>query len=314
MNYKLKNKIKKVLFATETGHKFYKLMGKSVQNKRKKLSDREYIELSFKENTGKNINIDNPVTFNDKLLWLSLYDRDPLKTKCADKVLVRDYVKECGYEEYLNTIYGVYDNVKDIDFSTMPEKIMVKTNHDSGNYALIDKNDAKTMESLKKIQKALKKNYYDESREWQYKDIEPKIICEKYIETTEKYGLIDYRFYCFDGIIGFIAVDIGTTGNDGKHSYVAKRNLYDKNFNIIPGAKLKRENFDSNLIKKPKNFEKMKEIAINLSKGFKHVRVDLYNVDGHIIFGEMTFCNGGGMQLLEPEDLNVSIGKMINLE
>ena len=236
-----------------------------------------------------------------------------LKTKCADKFLVREFIKEKGYADILNELFGVYERVEDIDYEKLPDKFFMKTNHDSGTYALVDKSNPdsiKRAESL--ISKALNNNYYFESREWQYKDIKPLILCEKYLETCDDAGLVDYRFFCFDGKIGFVAVDIGTTSATGKHAYDARRNLYNRDFELL-NAKLKREHFDKNLVSRPQNYEKMVEIAENLSKPFKHVRVDFYNINGKIIFGEMTFCNGGGMQVLTPEEFNLEIGNLIKI-
>lgn len=313
MNHVVKNKIKTILFASDNGHKLYSFFSKYVQKRRKSLSDAEYVKVAFRENTGVDLNLEEPKTFNDKLLWLSLYDHDPLKTKCADKYIVRDYVTQAGFDYILNTLHGVYDSVCEIDLSKLPERFFIKTNHDSGTYALVDKSNPTSLDSFERIEKALHRNYYEESREWQYKDIEPKIICEAVIDSNDTNGLIDYRFYCFNGCIGFIAVDVGTTDSRGNHAYMAKRNIYDENFNLID-AKLKREHFDSKLVKKPENFSEMKKIACVLARPFKHVRVDLYNVKGKIIFGEMTFCNAGGMQLLEPHRFNMFIGDMISLE
>ena len=313
MNYKIKNFIQNELFKTEIGLKVYSLIAGIVRSKRQNMTDEEYVKNSFRENNGIDLNLDSPKTFNEKLLWLSLHDRNPLKTRCADKYLVRDYIEECGFHDILNEVYGVFENVDDIDLSKMPEKFFIKTNHDSGTYALINKSKADEIpKAFEKIRKSLKRNYYYESREWQYKDIKPLAICEKYIETDDPLGLVDYRFFCFNGEIGFIAVDIGTTDASGKHAMFARRNIYDADFKYLD-AKMKREGFDKNLIKKPKNFERMKDIAKKLSNPFKHVRVDFYNTNGKIIFGELTFCTGGGIQLLEPDDFNMRIGDLIDI-
>jgi len=313
MNHKIKNLVKKWLFTNETGYKYYSAIANKVREKRSMLSDREYVERSFLENTGVRLNLDKPETFNDKLLWLSLYDRDHMKTQCADKYSVRAYIDKCGFGYILNELYGVFNSVNEIDFSVLPERFFIKTNHDSGTYALIDQSNPDSLNKLNKIEQALKRNYYYESREWQYRDISPKLVCEKYLESNEPIGLIDYRFFCFGGAVGFVAVDIGTTDPCGKHSFIAKRNIYDKSLNLL-SAKLKREPFDASIIRKPIIYDDMVYIAEALSKPFKHVRVDLYNVNGNIIFGEMTFCNGGGMQLLEPASFNREMGNLINIE
>lgn len=312
MNHNLKNAIKKVLFKNNMGVKFYSEISSMVRKNRRNLSDKEYVITAFKENNGTVLDLDTPRTFNEKLLWLSLYDRDPLKSICADKFVVRQYVKQNGYEDILNELYGVYNSVDEINYSKLPQLFFMKTNHDSGTYALVHQSKPKTIKkATEHIGHAMQRNYYYDSREWQYMDIKPLVLCEKYIEVDEPYGLVDYRFYCFNGQIGFVAVDIGTTSPSGKHSFIANRNLYDRDFNLLD-AKLKREHFNHSLISKPENYDRMLQIAEKLSAPFKHVRVDLYNVHGKIIFGEMTFCNGGGMQVLEPLSFNLEIGKLID--
>src|SRR5690554_805368 len=148
-------------------------------------------------------------------------------TKCSDKVKVRDYVKDKGLDHILNEVFGVYDNAEDIDFKKLPEKAFIKTNHGSGTNILWDKNkefDKKAF--IEKFNYSLKENYYLHSREWNYKNIEPKIIVEKVLEDEKSKSLIDYRFFCFDGIVKMIFVDIETAAEDGTHNLHAKRNVY----------------------------------------------------------------------------------------
>lgn len=312
MNYKIKKFFKNALYGTHAGRAIYKFCGDITRKCRKSISDEDYLKKSFRENNGLELNLAEPRTFNEKLLWLSLHDRTPLKTLCADKYRVREYLEKAGFASILNELYGVYHSTSEIDFSTLPKKFVLKTNHDSGTYVIVDQDDPSTQKEIGKLDIALGKNYYLESREWQYKDIQPVILCEKFIETDEPYGLADYRFFCSNGNILFVAVDIGTTESNGKHGYFAKRNLYNEEFFPVD-AKLKREPFDKDLVPKPQNYDEMVRIAKTLSEPFKHVRVDLYNVQSKIIFGELTFVNGGGMQLLEPPEFNLAIGDMIDL-
>ena len=313
MNYKLKSFFKTVLFKNTLGVKIYKGIAAIVSKHRSNLTDEEYVLNAYRENNGIALNLAEPKTFNEKLLWLSLHDHLPLKTKCADKLLVREFITEKGYGHILNELYAAYDSVENIEYDKLPQVFFMKTNHDSGTYALVDQCAPSTIKKAEElIKKALKKNYYYESREWQYKDIKPHVLCEKYIEEAATHGLVDYRFFCFAGKTGFVAVDMGTTDPSGKHAFDAKRNLYNRDFELL-NAKLKREHFDPSLLKKPENYEEMVKIAEDLAKPFKHVRVDLYNVNGKIIFGEMTFCNGGGMQRLTPDEFNLEIGMLIDL-
>lgn len=313
MNYRLKSLAKKLLFQNALGIKLYKRVAAVVSKHRSSMTDEEYVLNAYQENNGIVLDLKEPKTFNEKLLWISLHDHDPLKTMCADKFRVREFVTEKGYGHILNELYAAYSTVDEIEYHKLPQVFFMKTNHDSGTYALVDQNVPDTVKKAEAIiKKALQKNYYHESREWQYKDIKPLVICEKYIDEADANGLIDYRFFCFGGKVGFVAVDMGTTDASGKHAFDAKRNLYSCDFELLE-AKLKRENFDPALVKKPENYEEMVRIAEDLSKPFKHVRVDLYNVNGKIIFGEMTFCNGGGMQRLTPDEFNLEIGKLMDI-
>lgn len=272
------------------------------------------MKLAYQENNGVELNLTHPRTFNEKLLYLSLHDRTPLKTMCADKYRVRDYVCSCGLSSILNELYGVFPSTDAIDLRQMPQCFFMRANHDSGTYALIDQSHSKaTVQAFRKIDQALSRNYYQESREWQYKDIAPLVLCEKVLSTDDPLGLCDYRFFCFEGKVGFLCVDIGTTRASGKHSYTAKRNLYNRDFTLLD-ARLKRDPFDSSLLHCPTCYQEMLDIAETLSKPFHHVRVDLYCVNNRIVFGEMTFCHSGGMQMLEPMSLNMEMGDLIRLE
>jgi hypothetical protein len=313
MNHKFKLAIKQYLLPNKVGHHIYLYVSKIVRIIRRNLSDEEYFKKSFYENNGIELNLDQPKTFNEKLIYLNLHDHSKLKSQCADKIAVRNYVRQCGLGHLLNDIYGIYNSPEDILFDKLPGRFYVKCNHDSGCYYLYDK-DKKFEKKvfIKKFYTALKNNYYYESREWQYKAIIPKIICEKVIECKDQIGLLDYRFFCIHGEVAFIAVDMGTTTQDGGHSYDARRNIYDNKFHYID-VKIKREHFDKDLIKKPENFDKMVEYAEKLAKPFIHVRVDFYNTEGKIVFGELTFCSGGGMQIIEPYEYNLFFGSKINL-
>ncbi len=222
-------------------------------------------------------------------------------------------MRKCGLGHILNEVYGVYDSADDIDFDKLPDKAFIKTNHGSGINIIWDRNKPFDINKFrKKFNRALKQNYYWQSREWNYKNIEPKIIVEKLLEDRENRSLIDYRFLCFDGVVRMIFVDIETAAEDGSHNPYARRNVYDRNFNYL-NIKVKREQFDSSIIKKPRNFDKMIEYAEKLSKPFVFCRVDLYNINGNIYFGEITFYPGGATQIVEPEEWELKMGEWIDL-
>ncbi|RHW32104.1 carboxylate--amine ligase [Neobacillus notoginsengisoli] len=294
------------------------IIGKIPSNAKKILyklmPDSLYIRYYFKKYYGYKFNLNNPVTFNEKLWWLHIFNRDSLTTICTDKVKVRDYVKECGLSHILNEVYAIYSNPEEIDLSKLPNEFFLKCNHLSdGNIWCKDKSAFPIDEIKQKLQNLMSKNYYWNSREWNYKNIKPQIICEKVLkDKNSKIGLVDYRFFCFDGQAKFLCVDIETAAEDGSHNAGAKRNVYDLDFNNM-NIRLRRPNFDETLIKKPKNFDLMIEYANILSRPFAACRVDFYNLNGEIIFGEITFHQGGSHDI-SPNKYQYIWGDLINLK
>ena len=313
MIFHIKNKVRKLSYTNNFINKLYLIANRIKVLLLLPLSDEKFAKIKYKENTGRKLDLENPKTFNEKLWWLKINNRDPLLTICSDKVKVREYVRKCGLGHILNEVYGVYDSADDIDFDKLPDKAFIKTNHGSGINIIWDRNKPFDINKFrKKFNRALKQNYYWQSREWNYKNIEPKIIVEKLLEDRENRSLIDYRFLCFDGVVRMIFVDIETAAEDGSHNPYARRNVYDRNFNYL-NIKVKREQFDSSIIKKPRNFDKMIEYAEKLSKPFVFCRVDLYNINGNIYFGEITFYPGGATQIVEPEEWELKMGEWIDL-
>lgn len=314
MIYNIKNKMRNFSHENKYFNRLYLIANQAKVSLLSNMSDESFAKIKYKENTGRDLDLNKPKTFNEKLWWLKLNNRDPLLTKCSDKVEVRKYVKDYKLDFILNEVYGVYDNPSQINFKKLPSKAFIKTNNGSGTNSLWVKNKPFDKKKFnQKFNKALKKNYYWQSREWNYKNIEPKIIVEKVIETTEEIGLVDYRFFCFDGEVKIVFADINTAADDGTHSPYAKRNVYDRNFNY-QDIKVSREHFNRELIEKPKNFDKMIEYAEILSQPFPFCRVDFYNINGSIIFGEITFYPGGGTQIIEPEEWEIKLGEWINLD
>lgn len=195
----------------------------------------------------------------------------------------------------------------------MPDKAFIKTNHGSGTNIIWDRNKPFNKNKFRKrFNKSLKQNYYLQSREWNYKNIEPKIIVEKILEDKNNKSLIDYKILCFEGIARLVFVELGIALEDGTHNPYSTRNVYDRDFNYLD-IKVKRERCDKSLISKPKNFEKMIEYAEILSEPFPFCRVDLYNINGDVYFGEITFYPGGAMQIVEPEEWEQRMGDWIDL-
>jgi hypothetical protein len=272
----------------------------------RKYTDKEAIDILYKSHVNHPPNLDNPTKFSEKLQWLKLYYRDPLMTQCADKYSVREYVSQRGYEDILNKLIAAYVNVDDIDIKSLPERFVLKGSHGSA-WNIICKNKREiNWASWRLIMKSwMKQNLYWYGREWVYKDIKPRIVCEEYIEDRTG-NLLDYKFFCFNGEVKFVQVDVGRYS---KRNY---RNYYNAEWEILPFSKEVPNNPDI-VVPKPANFSKMIEIAIQLSKPFPFVRVDLYNVEGKIYFGELTFFPASGSPNFNPVEYDEIVGSWLVL-
>lgn len=276
------------------------------------VSDEYAVERMYQRRTGSILNLKDPKGFNEKLAWLKINNRHSLMTECTDKILVRDYVKSLGFGDLLNKLYGTYGDATDIDFSDVPSPVFLKTNHGSGTNMLWDATKPFDIDRFRtEFNDALKSNYYEESREWNYKDIRPRILAEEVIANADE--LVDYRLLCFDGKMRVVFVDIGTAASDGSHAKDARRNVYDRDFKLL-NIKVERENYPPELVKQPQKWNQMIEIAESLSEPFVFCRVDLYNIDGEIRFGEITFYPGSGGQKIEPKHWDLEIGSWIDLQ
>lgn len=271
-------------------------------------SDKKYLRRLFKLNMGKELNLDNPQTFSEKLQWLKLYDRKPEYTQMVDKVEAKNYVARIVGDEYIIPTIGVWDRVEDIDWDTLPNQFVLKCTHDSGGIVICsDKSKLNTKAAIAKLKKGLRKNYYYRNREWPYKNVKPRIIAEQYMVDESGYELKDYKWFCFDGEPKalFIATDRGTENEETKFDF------FDAEFNHLPFTNghpnAKRE------IKKPEGFEQMKKLAALLSNGCPHLRVDFYDINGKIYFGELTFYHWSGMMPFEPEEWDYTFGSWIKL-
>ena len=252
----------------------------------------------FKKRQGYELNLDNPQTYNEKLQWLKAYYHDPLLTRCADKVAVRSYVAEKIGEEYLTPVYGTYNSVNEIDLDTLPKEFVLKSNHASGHVILCrDKSKMDWPKEFLKMEKWLMTNYFYTGGEWVYKDIKPQIICEQ-MHPGE---IRDYKIVCFDGKPQYLYVCVDRNAE-------IKITYLDLEFKQLP---FKKAAPTSPTLEKPKNFEKMIELAGILAKDFPFVRVDLYDIEDKIYFGELTFCPGSGFNPFIPEEWDWKIGKMM---
>ncbi len=272
------------------------------------LPDKMYLKLIYPVFMGKKLNLKNPVTFNEKLQWLKLYDRRPEYTMMVDKYLVRDYIAEKLGEEYLIPLLGVWDDPDDIDFDALPDKFVLKCNHNSGLGMCIckDKSKLNIDEVKKELRRGLKQDYYITGREWPYKDVPRKIIAEKYMEEAETNELRDYKFMCFDGKVECSFVCSERFTDEG-----LKVTFFDNDWNKMPFERSYPASVKD--IQKPVQFELMKRFAEILSENIPFVRVDFYEVDGKVYFGEMTFFPGGGFESFQPYEWDIKLGDMIKL-
>lgn len=272
------------------------------------LADKTYLKIYFKCKMGYKLNLKNPQTFNEKLQWLKLYDRNPEYTKMVDKYEVREYIKEKIGEEYLIPLIGVYDKFDDIDFDELPNQFVIKCNHDSGGLVICkDKDKLNIEETRKKINKSLKRNYYYSGREWPYKNVKPRIIIEKYMEDSNKSDLIDYKLFCFNGIPKIVLVC-----SERFSSSNMCETWFDMNWKLIDMTE-SGHRVDST-ISKPKQLKKMVELSKKLSKNIPFIRVDWYEIGDKLYFGELTFYPASGFEKFEPKEWNKKIGDMLSID
>lgn len=274
----------------------------------KSLSDEEFLRRMWRLRMNYELDLDNPKTFNEKIQWLKLYDRNPLYTELVDKYNVKKYVeKVIGKKYVIPVVGGAWKSANEIDFSELPDRFVLKCNHDCGSVVICnEKKDFNYKLAKNKLNKALKKNYYLQGREWPYKNVEPCIFAEEYMEDESGYELKDYKFFCFDGVPKMMFV-----ASDRMSIEETKFDFFDMEFNQLPFT---NGHPNSSLLpKRPHYFDEMKELASKLSAGIPHVRVDFYETNNNVYFGEMTFYHWGGMVQFDPIEWDYIIGKWIKL-
>jgi hypothetical protein len=268
-----------------------------------------YVKIHYEYFSGQKLDLNNPQDFNAKLEWYKVYFRPKILTTLADKYEVRSFVKEKIGAKYLNELYDFYDSPEKIDFNKLPNSFIIKANHTNGHNIIVkNKDDLDKKKVIKKFKKWLGKNqYYRRGQEWAYKDVKPKIVIEKFLKEDEKDTLVDYKFYCFNGVPKFIDVHLDR-GN--KH----KQQCFDLNFELLPFRKGKVNdiNYFTNF-EKPSNLEEMVELVKVLSQKLPFVRIDFYSVHGRSVFGEMTFYPSDARKKFYPEEYNEIIGDYFKL-
>lgn len=248
----------------------------------------------------------NPEYFGEKIQWMKMYGNLEIYADFVDKFKVREYIKKTIGEEYLIPLIGVYDNVEEINFNELPNQFVLKNNNGSAmNYIVKDKGKCNFTKIKKILKKWLNSKYYSIKKENQYKNIKNKIICEKFM-IDKNSELLDYKFFCFDGEPLFVKVDYDRYTNHTS-------NFYDMSWNKIEMQELGYKNYNGKA-EKPLNFEKMINLAKELSKRFQFVRVDLYNLDGKVYFGELTFTPASGKNSFQPLSKDIEIARRIKIE
>lgn len=274
------------------------------------LPDSLYIRLLYFGMTeGKELNLKNPRLLNEKLQWLKLYNRKPLFTVLCDKVKVKDYIsKEISQDIVIPTL-GVWEKVEDIDFSKLPDKFILKANHSSaGNYICRDRTSFNETMARKRLEKALKEDYFKKYREWPYKDIPRRILAEPLIENADGSPIVDYKFYCYGGKPQYFMYSVGEADHNVRNC------KFDMNCNNIDYLFKKKPALTNEEMQLPANFSEMKSIVEKLCKDYQHVRIDLYNVDGKIYFGEITFFSGAGFINIDNQEYSQYLSDLIDLK
>ena len=270
------------------------------------MNDRSFIRWEYFSGMGKFPDLDNPTTYNEKLQWLKLHDIHREYTQLVDKYESKEVVRRLIGDEYIIPTLAVYDSLDEIDFDKLPNQFVLKTTHDSGGVVVCpDKTKLDWKAARRKLEKSLRHNFFYEHREYPYKDVKPRIIAEKYMVDESGTELKDYKFFCFDGKCKMLF--IATDRNTGD----VKFDFYDPDFNHLPFVQ--GHPWTTKEIKKPEGFSKMIALAEELSKGFRHVRVDLYDINGKIYFGELTFFHFSGNVPFEPEIWDYKIGEWLKL-
>lgn len=271
------------------------------------LDDKTFIRLQYFSVLGKFPNIDHPSLFTEKLQWLKLYDHNPLYIQIVDKYTVKDYIKEKIGEKYIIPTLGVWNAPEEIDFKLLPNQFVLKTTFGGGSDGVVicrNKKELDIAKVMSKLKESMKTNPYLRAREWPYKDVPHRIIAERYMEDDSG-ELRDYKFYCFNGEPKVMLVASNRFTN---HNF----NYFDMEFNKLPIISA-MGNQNDEVMQKPDCFDEMKCVATELSKGFPHMRVDLYYCDNQVYFGELTLYDSSGYDDLSSPEWNERFGDWINL-
>lgn len=276
------------------------------------IPDKQMICLQYWMKTGRRLNLKNPKRYTEKLQWYKLYHRDPLMAQCADKYEVRAYIEKKGLGNILNECHGVYQSEDDIDFDVLPEQFVIKATNGAGGVGIEickDKSQLDIPKLKKELHEWLKPQKNGGGREWVYYRYKPKLMIEKYLAPGKgENSLVDYKFFCFNGepYCLYVMNERFTEGG-------VRQNIYDLDFNVMPYMREKIKPIRTK-INKPGNFDEMIEIVRKLSGDFPYVRVDLYDIDGRVYFGELTFFPESGYYDFEPDEFDFVLGEKFEID
>lgn len=307
------NKIQKKLghgirYFVDSDYRFLINAGRGFYNR---LSDEEFLRRKFKAIFHYNLDLDNPRTFNEKIQWLKLHDRDQKYTVYVDKYLVRGYISDVIGDEYLIPLLGVWDSPYEIDFNSLPNQFVLKCNHNSGEGMVIckDKTKLNIRRAIAGLKKGLNQNYYIFNREWPYKDVPRKIIAEKYMVDETGNDLRDYKVLCFNGKAKLIEFHQGRfTDHQTQDFYTTNWKLTDISQSGFAGVSEKRIPCDA-----PSTLDEMIRLSEILARDMIHVRIDWYSICGKLYFGEISFYDGSGFDKFDKKEYDQRLGDMISL-
>lgn len=273
------------------------------------IPDRTYLKMVFRIKMGKKLDLENPKTFCEKIQWLKLNDRNPEYGKLVDKETVKDIVARKIGAEYIIQTLGAWDTVDEIEWDKLPDRFVLKTTHGGGGDGVVVCRDKKTFDragAVRKLKRAMKIDLFCKVREWSYKGINKRIIAERYIEDSNR-ELVDYKFFCFDGYVDCVMICVDRQIGEPKFYF------FDKDWKLLRYNKRGLAAPEGFTVPKPEGLEEMYEVASKLSEGFTFARIDLYDVDGKVYFGEITFYPNSGLDNnLVPESEN-RWGQLIKL-
>lgn len=289
---------------TDPSYRFLKLAGHGFYNH---LTDEKYIRRKYRAVFGSEPDLKDPKTFNEKMQWLKLYHRKQRQINMVNKLTVKDAVSQAIGRRHVTETYGAWPSFDRIDFEMLPDAFVLKCTHDSGGIVICrDKNTLDMEAARKKLEKALKTDYYLKSREWPYRYVKPLIMAEEYLESGDGGDLKDYKFFCFNGKPEFVLVCADRFNGSG-----LKENFYDLDWNLMELTRPAHGNGPA--VKRPETLEEMAGYAAMLAKDEPFVRVDFYDVDGRVYFGEVTYFPASGFEPFAPEGWDEKLGSMITL-